>query len=121
MIMSPHTWEFGATLSAACAALLAALGLEGQPLFWAMVGSVIGMSFAASTTKVRMYVVLVAVVLMCSLFGVWIADHYFNKEQVSKNAVACVLAIWFHPLLNLGIAKLPTLFDKLVQRWFPER
>ena len=91
--------------------MLASVGIEAGPLFWALVGAAIGMSFAAATSRGRAAAVFVAVVLACSLFGAWLAQHYFGGEQISRNALSCVLAICFHPLLNAAITRMPAALD----------
>ena len=95
---------------------LAAFGLEPAPLFWSLAGSALGMSFAAPATRTRAAIVFVAVMLVCSLFGSWLAQRYFAGEQISRNACACCLAIFFHPLLNAAITRLPAALDGLMRR-----
>lgn len=113
----PATSVAGAAVAGLGAALLAALGLEPGPLFWALVGASLGMSFAAATTRGRAAIVFVAVVLACSLFGAWLAQRYFAGEPLSRNAFACVLAIVFHPALNALITRLPAALDGLMKKF----
>ena len=107
----------GAAAAGLGAASLTALGLEPAPLFWALVGASLGMSFAAATSRRRAALVFVAVVLVCSLFGAWLAQRYFAGEQISRNAFACGLAIFFHPLLNAAITRLPAALDGLMRKF----
>lgn len=107
----------GLAASGTGAAFLASLGLEPAPLFWALVGATLGITFAAATTRVRAGVIFVGVVLSCSLFGAWLAQRYMGGEQLSRNAFACVLAMFFHPLVSLALTKLPALWDAVVIRW----
>jgi len=106
----------GAVAAGAGALLLSTLGIEPAPLFWALAGSFIGMSFAAATAWWRAAIVFAAVVLVCSLFGAWLAQRYFGGEQLSRNTFACVLAIFFHPLLNAAITRLPAALDGVMRR-----
>lgn len=108
----------GAAVAGTGAALLSSLGLEPAPLFWALVGSSIGMTFAAATSRVRAMVVFVAVVLVCSLFGAWLAQHVFAGEALSRNAIACGLALIFHPMLNAVVTRIPAAVDGFARRWF---
>lgn len=107
----------GAAVAGLGGAALSALGLEPAPLFWALVGASLGMSFAAASTRSRAALVFVAVVLVCSLFGAWLAQRYFGGEQISRNAFACGLAIFFHPLLNAAITRLPAALDGLMRKF----
>lgn len=114
--MAEPTSVIGAGLAGAGAAVLSFTGLQGPPLFWALVGACIGMSFAAtSSSRKRMYLVFVCSVLICALVGVWISDYYF-KTEMSKNVTACIAAILFHPILNAVVAKVPALLDTIVSK-----
>lgn len=107
----------GAAVAGLGAGVLAALGLEPAPMFWALVGAALGMSFAAATTRGRAAAVFIAVVLSCSLFGAWLAQRYYGGEPLSRNAFACLLAIAFHPLLNAAITRLPAAIDGLMRKF----
>lgn len=107
----------GAVIAGAGATLLSSLGIEPAPLFWALIGASLGMSFAAATTRGKAVLIFSAVVLVCSLFGAWLAQRYFGGEQISRNAFACGLAIFFHPLLNAAITRLPAALDGLMRKF----
>lgn len=113
----PATSIATAAASGVVAALLSSLGLEPAPMFWALVGAALGMSFAAATTRGRAAAVFVAVVLSCSLFGAWLAQRYYGGEPLSRNAFACLLAVLFHPLLNAAITRLPAAIDGLMRKF----
>lgn len=113
--MTEPTSLAGAIVAGLGATALSALGLEPAPLFWALVGACLGMSFAAATTRARATMVFCCVVLVCSLFGAWLAQRYFGGEAISRNAFACALAIAFHPLLNAAITRLPAAIDGLMR------
>lgn len=106
----------GAVVAGAGAFVLTALGIEPAPLFWALVGACLGMSFAGASTRSRAALVFVCVVLVCSLFGAWLAVAFTGGAQLSRNGFACVLAIVFHPLLNAAITKLPEVIDGCMRR-----
>lgn len=105
-----------AAIAGAGAWALSALGLEPAPLFWALVGASLGMSFAAATTRPRAVAVFAAVVLTCSLFGAWLSQRYLAGEALSRNVFACALAIVFHPALNAAITRLPAALDGLMRK-----
>lgn len=113
----PATSIASAAAAGATASILASLGLEPAPLFWALVGAALGMSFAAATSRGRAAAVFIAVVLSCSLFGAWLAQRYYGGELLSRNAFSCVLAIAFHPLLNAAITRLPAALDGLMRKF----
>jgi|GEM_PF-3875288 len=115
--MADLTTSTSLAATGAGAALLTALGLEPGPLFWSLVGATLGLTFAAAMSRPRAVVVFAAVVLSCSLFGAWLAQRYFGGEQLSRNAMACGLAMFFHPLVSLALTKLPALWDAIVIRW----
>jgi pimeloyl-ACP methyl ester carboxylesterase len=106
----------GAAVAGVGATALSALGLEPAALFWALVGASLGMSFAAATTRQRAVIVFCAVVLVCSLFGAFLAQQYFKADSLARNVIACALAIGFHPLLNAAITRLPAALDGLMRK-----
>jgi pimeloyl-ACP methyl ester carboxylesterase len=99
------------------AAALSALGIEPAALFWALLGASIGLSFAAATGRVRTVIVFAAVVLICSLFGAWLAQRYFAGETLSRNMLACLCAVFFHPILGAAVTRLPAALDGLMRRF----
>lgn len=112
----PATAAASAVAAGAGAFVLSAVGLEPGPLFWALVGATLGMTFAAATSPVRAWIVFGAVVLVSSLFGIWLSVKFTSGEQISRNAFACLLAIGFHPLLNAAITRLPAALDGLMRK-----
>lgn len=88
------------------ATVLSTLGLDPAQLFWAFVGSTIGVTFAAATSRLRAAVVFSCVVLVCSLAGAAVAAWLGGGPVWSKLA-ACLLAIVFHPFINAAITQLP--------------
>lgn len=100
-----------------CIFALQTLGIDAGPVFWALVGAALGMTFAAPTTRLRAGVIFVSVVLTCSLFGTWLAQRYFTDLAINRNACACALAIAFHPLLQAAVTRLPRVIDNLLRRF----
>lgn len=101
---------------AAGTAFLTYLGLEPAPLFWALVGASLGITFAPAANRVRASVVFGGVVLCSSLFGAWLAHRYAGGEPISRNAFSCFLALFFHPSVSLALTKMPALWDAVVNR-----
>jgi len=115
-VTEPATSIAGTIAAGAGAVLIASLGLEPAPLFWSPVGASLRLSFAAATSRARATVVFVAVVLVCSLFGAWLAQRFFAGERLSRNAFACALAVMFHPALNAAVTRIPALLDGLMRK-----
>ena len=109
----PTSAALGAALGAA---LLATLGIEPAPLFWALVGASLGMSVAATTGRVRAGAIFVSVVLTCGLFGSWLSVHYFGGETISRNVCSCVCAMFFHPILQTATLRIPLLIDAFFKK-----
>ena len=107
----------GALIAGAGGEAMSLFGMEAAPLFWALVGASLGVTFAAAATRARATVVFVTVVLSCSLFGAWLAHRYLGGESISRNALACGLAIFFHPLLNAAVTRVPEAVDSLMRRF----
>ena len=108
----------GALVSGVIAALLSVLGVEAGALFWALIGSILGVSFAVSTSRARAAIVFIAVTLSCSLFGTWIAAKWFGGEATARNVMSCALAIFFHPLLAAAVQRIPAILDALQRKIF---
>ena len=104
---------FGAGIGAM---LVATLGIEPQPLFWAVFGGSLGLSAAADAGRVRAVSVFAAVVMCCSLFGTWLSERYFGSDGTSRNVMSCGLAICFHPLLNASVARLPQVIEAICKK-----
>lgn len=96
--------------------MVSAIGIEPQPLFWAVFGASLGLSAAADAGRLRTAAVFASVVMCCSLFGTWAAMRYFEGDGLSRNGASCVLAIFFHPLLNASVAKLPQAIDAVFRK-----
>lgn len=98
------------------AGVMAAIGIEPQPMYWALVGASLGLSAAASAGRGRAIAVFLAVMMCCSLLGTWVSAKYFGGETLSRNVCACVLAIFFHPLLNASVERLPRVLDAIFKK-----
>lgn len=89
------------------ATLFSAFGLQPQPLFWALVGSTLGLSFAAPAGRLRTAAVYVCAVLACAQLGHLAADLYFDRSPLVANSAALMLAIAFHPLMLAAVNAVP--------------
>jgi hypothetical protein len=109
----PKTLVIGATL-------LALTGVEPQPIFWAVVGATIGLSFAPSTSRLRAVVAFVAVVLLSALGGTFLASVGFEIApafvSLARNTFSATLAVVFHPLTTALVNAVPTIVAKLIER-----
>lgn len=106
-----------AAAAGAGAVALASLGIEPAPMFWALAGAVLGLTFAPAASRMRFWSTFVCVVLASSVFGAWLAQRYVGGEPLSRNAFACLMAIGFHPGLNVFITSLPVAFNAAVNKW----
>lgn len=107
-----------AAVGLAGAGLLASLGLETAPLFWALIGSSLGMSFAPKVGALRAGIVFVCVLLSSSLLGAWLSVKYAGGEQISRNAFSCLVALFFHPALSVALTKIPMVIDDVRRKYF---
>ena len=109
----PTSAALGAALGAG---LMATLGIEPAPIFWALVGASLGMSVAATAGRMRAGSIFVSVVLTCGLLGSWLSIKYFGGEMISRNMCSCVLAMFFHPLLQTATLRIPLLIDAFFKK-----
>lgn len=88
------------------------LGLDPPPVFWALIGAAIGISFAPQTGKLRAAILFCATVLACSMLGSYVAVKFASGLPHERNVAACLLAIVFHPLLTTVVSSIPDLFKR---------
>lgn len=98
------------------AVTVAILGIEPQTLVWGFVGSSIGATFAAPSSRWRAVSLFIAVVLSCALLGTWAALRWFDGTALARNGSSLLLGILFHPLLSLLVANLPSILDAGLKR-----
>lgn len=100
--------------------LLAVTGVEPQPLFWAMVGAVVGLATAPTTGRARAIVVFIAVVLLSALAGTFLANVGFSIAPpfvpLARNAFSALIAMIFHPLTTAFVNALPLLLERILSR-----
>lgn len=107
----------GIIATGAATGILSTLGLDPAALFWALVGSVIGVTFASATSRTRAAIVFVCVVLICSLAGVGTAQ-WIGGGAVTRNLSACFLAIVFHPIITAAVSQIPVLLVAMRVKFF---
>lgn len=96
--------------------ILSAIGVEPQPLFWALIGAVFGMSFAPEAGRLRAVAVFVASIFASALLGSWLA-HYIEATGYARNSMALIVAALFHPLLSATVSQVPAFVAGLAARW----
>lgn len=106
----------GAIGAGTAAALLAALGLAPQPLFWALVGATLGMSVATQAGRLRACIVFGASVLASALLGTYIAQEYLAGARLAANASALLMGAMFHPLLGAATSAVPAVVNAFLRR-----
>lgn len=94
-----------ATLSGVAALFVAALGVEPQAVAWALCGSVFGAALAKTVgtgvfAKVYGLATFVAATLICAMWATMAADQFFAGSPTARNAIAPILAVAFHPILD---------------------
>lgn len=95
----------GAVVTTAGAVVVAAIGVDPQALLWALIGAVIGLSFAPPAAWWRAVLLFLAVVMVCALFGTWASVEAFDGSTVARNAMAAGIAIVFHPMLAAAVSQ----------------
>lgn len=114
----------GALGAGGVAGLFAALGLAPAPLFWALVGCTLGLSFAAPAGRLRTAAVYLCAVLACAQLAHVLAARHFDGEAMVANGAALVLGIVFHPLMLAAVNAVPTMARAVVavaERWIDGR
>lgn len=95
------------------AATVALIGVDLQALFWAFVGSGVGVSISKPAGRTRALLVFAFVVMGSALLGTWAAHWQFGSEPTARNAISLVLGIFFHPLLAAALAQI----EPLLRGW----
>jgi hypothetical protein len=101
------------------AALLAALGIAPQPMFWAVIGSTLGMSLAPQTGRLRACVVYACAALSSALLGAYIGQRFLESDKIpiAANAASLLLGAMFHPLLAAATNAVPTIINAVLERF----
>ena len=105
-----------AAVSGASALLVASLGVEPQAIIWAIVGSILGVTFAPKTTKPYAVAMFLAATLICALVGTYVSTKYFGGAPLERNLTAVMLAATFHPALKVMIERAGTVIGAWLDR-----
>ena len=95
---------------------MAAIGIEPQPIFWALIGATFGLSFAGQAGRLRSVAVFVCVVLTAALVGSFVAEAYFSNGAFARNLASWLVAALFHPLFSQLAAAVPGIVQAGLRR-----
>lgn len=112
----PTTSIVSATGAGVGALIMAAIGVEPQPIFWALIGATLGLSLAGDSGRLRAIAVFACVVLSSALVGTLMAEAYFADGKGWRNAISLVIAALFHPLFSAFVAAVPGLIQAGLRR-----
>lgn len=98
------------------AMLFAAFGIEPQALIWALVGSVLGVTFAPASGRLYAIAMFVAATMTCALIATWASIRYLDGDPLSRNLVAVLSAAIFHPALKKTIDKIGDFIGAFIDR-----
>lgn len=118
MVPDPTAQAVHATAAGISALIVSILGVEPQVIVWGMVGATIGASFAPPSSRLRAIAVFIAVSLACSALGKWGAVFAFEGSATARNGLACIMAVFFHPMTTIAVQRLPDLLDR-ISAWLP--
>lgn len=96
----------------AASAALASLGLSYVDLTWAVVGSIVGVSFAPPTSRVRAILLFAASVLMSAKLGVTTIEFWLPAHPDFEGAASAAIGVCFHPLMAALVARVPSIVSK---------
>lgn len=74
------------------------------------------MSAAAEAGKLRALAVFGAAAMCCALFGTWFSATFYSGNGLIRDSSACVMAMFFHPVLNAAVPKIPQAIDAAFKR-----
>lgn len=95
------------------AAFLAAIGVTWPAVFWAVVGGVIGATFAPQVGRLRSMLMFPAAALLAAKGGTLAALHWFAGDGGYIGGLAGLGGIVFHPAITALVARIP---DVIKQR-----
>lgn len=93
-------------------ALMVALGLTGQVVVWAMIGCVIGVSWAPRMSRLRGLLLFLCSTLASAKAGSAAAELWYQQAHQAAGGLALLLGIFFHPLSAAVVKRLPTIIEK---------
>lgn len=103
------------TLAAGVAsAILVSLGITWPLVCWAMIGCIVGVSFAPKTGRLRAFLLFIASCLLSAKGGAALQELWYPTHANAGTAIAAALGVFFHPLLTAIVARLPALVAQKV-------
>lgn len=108
----------GIVMAAGGAALLATLGIEPQPLMWALIGATLGLTAAPQSSRARACCVFVCAVLASALLGTWIATAMADAatRKLATSGASLVMAALFQPIFTSASAAVPHAMKAVLRR-----
>lgn len=113
----PTATVVGAVSAGVGAFVMAAIGIEPQPIFWALIGATFGLSFAGQTGRLRSIAIFGCVVLTAALLGSLVAESYFANSSGWRNVASWLVAAFFHPLFSALVAAVPSIVQAGLRRF----
>ena len=98
------------------ALLVALIGVGPQPLFWALVGTTLGLSASVQTSRLRACIVFAASVFAAAQLGLWAGPHLAGTSSLAANGASLVLGALLQPVLAGATAAVPGVFAGLLRR-----
>lgn len=103
--------------AAVAAVFVATIGIEPQVLWWACIGTVAGglLSRPAKTRQQQSALIglvkFAVVALLAALGGTYAGQIHLDKQMISANVSAAVLAMFLQPGFTVVVDALPRLVD----------
>ena len=110
----PTSSSFGAW--AVVAAMLAAIGLGADALFWALIGTTVGQTASPQVRLIRAVSIYVSTVLGAALLGTYVAATHMDAGRYAGNVASFTFGVLFQPLLAAATTALPQVIAGWVDR-----
>lgn len=110
----PTTSSFGAW--AVVVAMLAAVGLGADAIFWSLIGTTVGQTASPQVKFIRAVAIYVATVLGAALLGTYVAVTYMDAGKYAGNVASFTFGVLFQPLLAAATTALPNVIAGWVTR-----
>lgn len=97
-------------------AMLAAVGLGIDALFWALIGTTVGQTASKQLSLARAAAVYVATVLGAALLGSYVAAAYMDAGKYAGNVASFGFGVLFQPLLAAATSAVPQIINAWIAR-----
>lgn len=98
-------------------AMLAAVGLGVDALFWALIGTTVGQTASPQIKLVRAVAVYFATVLGAALLGSYVAATYMDAGKYAGNVASFTMGVLFQPLLAAATSAVPQIVSGWLARF----